>query len=608
MTLLLLLAMGLLWLSLLGVGSQTGQLAVFGAANATAVLQSRALTLILLHNRYCADCQRLRQQLGAAAALHAASASGDAYAASGGFAETDIGQSPGLLQAFALRELPALRIHRSADNLTWEYGGGLAPHEMAAHMHALVRSHAGQPRPLRGAADLDALTAAATHVALVVGGPGARQDGRVAELLRSVAEFAAVRELEPTGLATGALADGGRLWGAGPAALRRAANSTAAATPALSLALLQLHDGGGVRWFGWQGRGWPSAAELASWVAAHAVRRPPLVELSPHSLTDELLEELRNGSPPTALLIGFGSTEELAEGGELREALQRAAAEYSGSLTLGYLDHEAWPELARRLRGSRSEHGLMVIDMLKASVMVERQPPQGMVPTASDADDGAAAGADVGSVSSWLRLRTFAEKHLRDELTPLSELPFHDDDSSKSSASTPPAGAATAPPAPLSSLPLSSAQRGTRDAEALLGAGWAGGGGSSGSGTIAGHRSLRADGVRRLYAADFRSTSLRDTILAEQGANASVPTLVAFLLPWCGFSIQVEPLLEELAAVARLAALPVNVMRYDVTPTNPLPEHLIGKLQCSCPPACLPAGRPWLLHLVTWLTRLSLCC
>ena len=54
-------------------------------------------------------------------------------------------------------------------------------------------------------------------------------------------------------------------------------------------------------------------------------------------------------------------------------------------------------------------------------------------------------------------------------------------------------------------------------------------------------------------------------------------TCVAFLLPWCGFSVQVEPILEEVSAVASLASLPFNVGRYDVTPTNSLPDHLLSK-------------------------------
>ena len=66
--------------------------------------------------------------------------------------------------------------------------------------------------------------------------------------------------------------------------------------------------------------------------------------------------------------------------------------------------------------------------------------------------------------------------------------------------------------------------------------------------------------------------------MSAQGGNASVPTMVAFLLPWCGFSMQVEPLIEELAVVALMADLPVNVMRYDVTATNPLPEDIASTI------------------------------
>lgn len=534
----------------------SGRVAVFGMGNASSVLHSRGLTLILLHNQYCAGCDHLRHQMRAAAALHA-TLGGDSSAdtVSSGFAETDVSQSPGLLQAFALRELPALRIHRSSDNLTWEYGAGLSPDEMAAHLHTLARAQAKLPRLLRRPADVDELAEAASHIALVVAGPGAR-DGRVADLLYRVAESDTVRALEPTGLAVRALVDDGdaaqqgtvkprRLSELESAVLQLAANSTASVSPALTLVLLQRHEG--LRWFSWDGSGWPSAAELASWIAAHAVKKPSLVQLTPHSLTDSLLEQLRKDGPPTALLVGFSSAGELSKDGATRVALAKAAAEYSESIVFGYLDCHAWPELAHRLRGSRSEHDLMVIDTLTSAVLVERQPVAGM------AANPRVAGA--GPIP-WLRIQTFVQQYLRGELTRLSDLPFHDSPSLGS----------------------------TRDAEALVGVGWAGTGvGDHGINT---RHPLPRPAVGRLYAADFHSTSLRDLTVSAQGGNASVPTMVAFLLPWCGFSMQVEPLIEELATVAVMANLPINIMRYDVTATNPLPEDIASTFYCRVARTC----------------------
>lgn len=520
-----------------------GRVAVFDLDNATSVLHSRGLTLILLHNQYCAGCQQLREKMRAAAAVHASVAAGSpANLETAGFAETDVSRSPGLLQAFALRELPALRIHRGSDNLTWEYRGGLQPEEMAAHLHTLARAQTRQPRLLRSTADVDDLAESATHIALVAVGPGAR-DRRVAGLLNSVAESDIVRALEPAGFAVGALIDvdvSKQLGTAIPRRLRelesivqqQAANSTASATSALMLVLLQRHDG--YKWFSWSECGWPSTTDLTSWIAAHAIRKPPLVQLTPHSLTDSLLEKLRIGGPPTALLVSFSTTRELREDGAAYTALARAAAEYSDSLKFGYVDCDAWPELAHRLRGSRSEHDLMVIDMQTSTLLVQQQPLGGV------------AAADVaysGSISSS-RLQDFVQQYLRGELKRLSELPFHD------------------------------ASPSTRVEEAVVGAGWAG----TGVAEHRGNQHLQRPAVGRLYAADFHSMSLRDSTVSAQGGNASVPTMVAFLLPWCGFSMQVEPLIEELAAVAGIADLPVNIMRYDVTATNPLPEDIASTL------------------------------
>jgi thiol-disulfide isomerase/thioredoxin len=524
-----------------------GGVAVFDISNATSVLHARGLTLILLHNQYCAGCQHLRQQMRAAAVLHAAAGgSSSVDTVSSGFAETDISQNPGLLQAFALHELPALRIHRSSDNLTWEYSGGLSPDEMAAHVRTLARAQTKLPRMLRNVADVDELAEAATHIALVAAGPGAR-DGRVSELLRRVAESDVVRALEPTGLAVGALVDADaaaqqvahkprRLRELESAVLQLTANSTASISSALTLVLLQRHEC--LRWFSWHGLSWPSAADLRSWIVAHAVKKPSLVQLTPHSLTANLLEKIRTGGPPTAMLVGFSSAGELREDGAARVALARAAVEYGDSIVFGYLDCDTWPELAHRLRGSRSEHDLMVIDTLTSTVLVERQAELLGRATAADM-------AGAGSIS-WSQLQDFVQRYLRGELARLSDLPFHD----------------------------SLAHGNTRDAEGLIGTGWAGTGDAA-------HNSdhpLQIPAVGRLYAADFQSTSLRDSTVSAQGGNASVPTMVAFLLPWCGFSIQVEPLIEELAAVAAMADLPVNVMRYDVTATNPLPEDIASTL------------------------------
>ena len=531
-----------------------GRVEVFGMGNASSVLHSRRLTLILLHNQYCAGCDHLRQQMRAAAALHATLDGGSsADTVSSGFAETDVSQSPGLLQAFALRELPALRIHRSSDNLTWEYRGGLAPDEMAAHLHTLARAQTKLPKVLRRPADVDELAEAATHIALVVAGPGAR-DARVAELLHRVAESDTVRALEPTGLAVRALLDVDtvaqqgaprprRLSELESAVLQLAANSTASVSPALTLVLLQRHEG--LRWFSWDGSGWPSPADLASWIAAHAVKKSSLVQLTPHSLTDALLEQLRKDGPPTALLVSFSSTGELSKDGATRVALTRAAAEYSESIVFGYLDCNAWPELAHRLRGSRSEHDLMVIDTLTSAVLVERQPVAGMAANSRMGGAGSAA---------WLRIQNFVQQYLRGELTRLSDLPFEDSPSLGS----------------------------TRDAEALIGVGWAG----TGAGDHDTRHPLPRPAVGRLYAADFHSTSLRDSTVSAQGGNASVPTIVAFLLPWCGFSMQVEPLIEELATLAAMADLPINVMRYDVTATNPLPEDIASTFYCPVAHTC----------------------
>ena len=503
----------------------SGGAAAFGAANASAVLRSRTLTIILLHNRYCTDCQRLRRRLEAAAALHAGAGAG---ASSGGFAEADVGENSALIGAFALREVPAMRIHRSTDNLTWEYRGGLEPQQMAAHLAALVRGHLQKPRVLRSAADLQALTASANRVALVAGGPGAG-DWRVAELLHQVADSAEVRELEPTGVKVGAFADGvpggtiatGRFFGMD---LALQPNRTATMDPALSLALIRRSGPSKQEWFGWTASGWPSALELTSWVAAHAAAVPLLVQLTPRSLTDELLEELRASNK--SLLIVFGRTEEFAEGSAVRSALTRAAGAYRHSLLVGFLDYEAWPELAQRLRGARTEHLLAVIDVMNAAVLVD--------PAASQQQ------ADAGS---WLHLQVFCERFVKAELKPLAQLPFG-------------AGAAASP-----------AEK--RDGEARIGVGWAG--------NPSGDRS-HGPGVSRLFAPDFQSASLQQAGVAEQGGDPNVPTLVAFMLPWCGFSIQAEPLMEELSAVAALADLPVNVMRYDVTATNPLPDYLVASV------------------------------
>ena len=535
-----------------------GRVAVFDISNASSVLHAHGLTLILLHNQYCAGCHHLRHQMRAAAVIHAAvGGSSSVEIVSSGFAETDVSQNPGLLQAFALHELPALRIHRSSDNLTWEYSGGLSPDEMVAHMRTLARAQGKLPRLLRSVADVDELAQAATHIALVVAGPGAR-DGRVSELMRRVAESDVVRALEPTGLAVGALVDPDAVAQQGAARPRRlrelqsavlqlTTNSTASVTSALTLVLLQRHES--LRWFGWDSLGWPSAADLRSWIVAHAVQKPSLVQLTPHSLTGSLLEKIRKG-PPTALLVSFSSAGELSEDGATRITLARAAVEYGDSIVFGYLDCDAWPELAHRLRGSRSEHELMVIDTLTSTVLVERQTePLG---------EGTTADMVSAESISWSRLQGFVQQYLRGELARLSDLPFR----------------------------ASLARGDTRDAEGRIGTGWAG----TGDTALDSERPLRIPPVGRLYAADFRSMSLRDSTVSAQGGNSSVPTVVAFLLPWCGFSIQAEPLIEELAAVAAMAGLPVNVMRYDVTATNPLPEDIASTFVCT--PVCTHRSRP----------------
>ena len=50
--------------------------------------------------------------------------------------------------------------------------------------------------------------------------------------------------------------------------------------------------------------------------------------------------------------------------------------------------------------------------------------------------------------------------------------------------------------------------------------------------------------------------------------------------------MQVEPLIEELATVAVMANLPINIMRYDVTATNPLPEDIASTFYCRVARTC----------------------
>ena len=484
-----------------GAGAVVG----IGGANASVELQARAFSLVHFHNRYCAGCQLLRRRMAAAAALYADS--GAAAPPRGGFAEADAAADPGLLQIFGLRELPALRVFRAADNRSWPYVGGLDAAAMAAHLVRLVRAEAAQPLPIRTVSDIAALGHAANSVALVLPGTPA-PDARALGLLRRVADAPAVRALEPTGLRVGAVVT--------PQARRHLAMATPRspvnATPAAVLSLVAVRRST-TEWKRWDG-GWPGVTELAEWVAGYGA--PALTRLTPRVLSDQLLEDARSSS--VSLLVACGGAADLEPGAALHEALLRAATVYSGSLRVGYLDVEAWPELALRLRGSRQQHALLVIDVRDGVVLAP------------------ALAAEPSSAWSWLRVQRFCDTFVQGKLRPLVELPFD----------SPCAG-----------------RRCGREQEERLWASWAGL-----------DRGLRDEGVTRLFARDFGGAAQSPSGTA---GNASVPTLVAFLLPWCGFSVQVEPVLEEVSAVASLASLPFNVGRYDVTPTNSLPDHLLSK-------------------------------
>ena len=77
---------------------------------------------------------------------------------------------------------------------------------------------------------------------------------------------------------------------------------------------------------------WPDVTELAGWLRGVEGRATAVVELTPNSLGDGLLEGLRGAE--RALVVAVGGPAEVGAGGSRREGLQRAALEFSDRYSL----------------------------------------------------------------------------------------------------------------------------------------------------------------------------------------------------------------------------------------------------------------------------------
>ena len=481
---------------------------IAGSNVSDALLQCN-FTVLLLFNQYCSDCRRLQHQFCAAAQAY------DGPEQAARFAQADTTTDKSLLRVFGVSQVPVILVYRSSDSAWWPYTGELSHRAISSQVSALASAAPFEWHEVLSAAEADDMAADGLSIAIFASAPESH-DGvaHKVQLFQNVSDAPCVRQAAPGGVTVGVLTADSRPY-----------FKLHSHRPDNLTLLAKFGDNHLVQW---QGTEWPTVDEAEKWLVKHATT-PTLLELTPHSMSDAVLDAAREKNQ--SLLVIFCSMSSRCPGqgydGTWGQEMMHLVTSYSSSLRVCWLDESVWPELAFRLRGPSTSHDMLIIDVRGTVVLVDPTPR---------------TAAEIQLVQSKESLlasaRRFCERFLNGELRSL---------------------------ALLGPKLLYSGRQSATQQQVLL----------RGNFQTAGPDSR--SGVRNLFASDFCAPL--DPIrpcTGEDGwiLNSNRVAIVAFLLPWCVFSMQLEPLLDELFLVASMAEVPVDVGIFHVSPTNSIPEHL----------------------------------